>query len=209
MSDGVWQRAWARYRGRKRKRGILFDFLFLVAVVVVLVPPLRRGVVTYAVRATLTQPSLYDKIVFVGADDVLRLKTANGADTVLSFPSSKPVLIAVGSVWSAPTRAGLSSVAKSAERLRGRVDVVFLSSDEPSDVDQYFRRRGYSAIRPLFLCDDWVEGVAEDGVLGQLLMSVPSSALIGADGRVVVKKLGAARWSGARADEAFAVAEGR
>ena len=200
-------RAWQRYRSRKRVRGVVVDFLFLVVLIVALVPPLRRGFMTYAVRAVLTQPRPYDKIVFLGAKDALRLTTTQGSDTLISFPPSRPMLMCFGSVWSAQTRAGLSSIAKSAQKYQASLDFFFITSDVPEDVDDYFNRRGYVCLRPLFLtCDDPSEMSDVDGFVGQLTMSVPSSALIGDDGRVIVKKLGATRWYGATADEAFAIA---
>lgn len=200
-------RAWQRYRSRKRIRGVVIDFLFLVALIVALVPPLRRGFMTYVVRAVLTQPRPYDKIVFLSNDDALMLTTPSGADTLVSFPPARPMLMCFGSVWSAQTRAGLSSIAKSAQKYDGEVDFFFITSDEPEAVDTYFKRRGYSSLRPLFFkhSDAEPEAIA-DGFVGQLAMSVPSSALIGDDGRVIVKKLGATRWCGATADEAFAIA---
>ena len=211
MVEGLWGRAWSRYSGRKRRRGIVLDFLFLAALVVAAVPPLRRGGVTYTVRATLTQPSLYDKILFLGPDDELRFGTGEGEDTLMRFPPSRPTLLVVGSVWSSQTRAGLSSVSQSAEKFGERLDIFFLTSDSKDDVERYFRNRGYApSIRPLYFSEEYaVAANADGGFVGQLLMSVPSSALIGADGRVVVKKLGATKWFGATADEAFAEAEGR
>lgn len=206
-------RAWQRYRSRKRVRGVVVDFLFLVALIVALVPPLRRGFMTYAVRAVLTQPRPYDKIVFLGAEDALRLSTPHGSDTIISFPPSRPMLMCFGSVWSAQTRAGLSSIAKSAQKYKESLDFFFITSDAPEDVEYYFNRRGYISLRPLFFkCSDAEPESEADGFVGQLAMSVPSSALIGDDGRVIVKKLGATRWYGATADEAFCIAledEGR
>ncbi len=200
-------RAWQRYRSRKRVRGVVVDFLFLVALIVALVPPLRRGFMTYAVRAVLTQPRPYDKIVFLGAEDALRLSTPHGSDTTVSFPPSRPLLMCFGSVWSAQTRAGLSSIAKSAQKYQASLDFFFITSDAPEDVDDYFNRRGYTSLRPLFFkCSDAEPESEADGFVGQLAMSVPSSALIGVDGRVIVKKLGATRWYGATADAAFAIA---
>lgn len=206
----LFRRTWARYRARKSARGVALDFLFLAAVVVAVVPPLRRGVMTYALRATLVQPQPYDKIVFLAEADGARLLTPAGRDTLLVFPPPRPVMVNVGSVWSAQSRAELRSMAAAAERLRGRVDFFFVSADEPADVLAYFRRRGYSALRPLFTlrpASDPADG--GDGLVAQMAMSVPSSIIVNSCGQVVVKKLGAARWTGALAETLFQLAQER
>lgn len=206
-------KVWRRYRARKSLRGVVSDFLFLLAMVVALAPPWRRALMTCAVRAMLVQPHLYDKIVFVGAEDPVRLRTPAGADTLLALPLRRPALFNVGSVWRAQTRAELASLNGLARRYAGRIDVFFVSTDAPSDVVAFLGQGGYTALRPLFLsADDCGPGAGEErlgGVLGQLLMSVPSSALVRPDGLLVVKKLGAARWSGESVERACGVALGR
>lgn len=206
-------KVWCRYRARKSQRDVVSDFLFLLVMVVVLVPPLRRGLMTCAVRAMLVQPHLYDKIVFVGADDPVRLRTPRGGDTLVALPLRRPALFNVGSVWRAQTRAELGSLNDLARRYAGRIDVFFVSTDAPADVVAFLRGVGYAALRPLFLsADDCGLGAGEErlgGVLGQLLMSVPSSALVRPDGLLVVKKLGGARWAGERVERACGVALGQ
>lgn len=206
----VFRRAWARYRARKSTRGVVVDFLFLAAVVVAAAPPLRRGVMTYALRVTLVQPQPYDKIVFLGQEDGAWLLTPEGRDTLLSFPPRRPALVNVGSVWSAQSRAEMRSVAAAAERLRGRVDFFFVSADEPADVLGYLRRRGYSALRPLFVPQAGLASAhGAEGLVAQMAMSVPSSIVVDGSGQVVAKKLGAARWAGARAEAIFRQAQER
>lgn len=206
-------KVWRRYRARKSRRGIVSDFLFLLAMIVALVPPLRRGLMTCAVGVMLVQPRLYDKIVFVGAEDSVLLRTPAGADTIVALPLRRPALFNVGSVWRAQTRAELGSLDGLARRYAGQIDVFFVSTDEPADVVAFLDGEGHTALRPLFLsAEDCGPGVGEErlgGVLGQLLMSVPSSALVRPDGLLVVKKLGAARWSGASVERACDVALGR
>lgn len=201
----VLKRVWERYRGRKRRRGVVIDFVFLVAFLVVLVPGWRRGIVTYVVRAVLTQPREYDKIVFLGAGDEIRARGESGADTVLSFQGDRALLVSFGSVWSSQTRAGLSSMARSADKYAGRVGFYFLTEDREEDVREYFGSRGYGGIRVLYVD---VASMGSEGFVGQLAMSVPSSALVRGDGRVIVKKLGATCWYGSRADRCFELAMG-
>lgn len=205
-------KVWRRYRARKSRRGIVSDFLFLLAMVVALSPPLRRELMARVVRAALVQPRVYDKIVFVEAADTARFRTPEGADTLVALPLRRPALFNVGSVWQAQTRAELSSLNDLARRYAGRIDVFFVSTDAPSDVAAYLGERGYAALRPLFLrADGCAPGCGEErlgGVLGQLLMSVPSSALVRPDGLLVVKKLGAAKWVGGRVERACGIALG-
>lgn len=203
---GVVGRAWARYRARKTRKGIALDFAFLGVVIVMAVAPLRRGVMTYALRCVITQPDAYEPIAYAAADSI-EARTAQGADTVLHFPPSTPVALNAASPWSAQSRAEMRSLNRAAERWAGIRFYVIVEPDEAHDMERYMARRHYSALRMLSLRAE-EDGLMEtpDGqrrLSDELLNSVPATMVVDADGQVIVKKFGAARWTGDRIDQIF------
>lgn len=198
--------AWRRYRARKSRKGIVVDFLFLAFVLVVLIPPARRGLMTQALRVTLMQPVRYDKVLYLR--ETVSLQTADGSDTLIRFPSQRPILLNCGSLTSPQSRAELKSLNKFATLYGDRVDVFHVSTDSPDEVVAYMNRWGYTSVRLLFahsVADDpeVVEAsLLERGssVVAEMTMSEPSTMLVDKDGCVIIKKTGAARWSGKKVD---------
>ncbi len=196
--------AWKRYKTRKSKVGIVADLAFLMAVVVVVSPPLRRGVLTYALRMTIVEPDEYDKIVYLDSLDNFTLHNAQGADTMLTFPPSRPMIINVGSIMSPQSRAELRSLNIMADKYAKWMNVYFVSTDEPKDALQYLRRKKYSALRTYFAPDiDYIDSAPDDmqGLASEMIMSEPATIMVDTAGRVRIKKTGAARWTGQKIDK--------
>ncbi len=212
---GAVSRAWKRYRGRKTRIGIVIDFAFLFAVLILAIAPLRRGVMTYILRCAASQPDIYEQIVFVGANDSILATTATGADTTLRFPPGRPTLINTASVWSAQSRAELRSLNIAAERWTGIDFYMLVSADEAEDMTKYMRRKRYTGLHMLIVRDNeddeaeiFDDGVEEPstGLVADMRNSIPATLLIDRDGKVIIKKLGAAKWTGRRIEEAYRLA---
>ncbi len=201
---GVVSTVWQRYRKRKSLKGIVIDFVFLVAVLVAIITPLRRGVMTAVLRLTLIEPVAYDKILYVEDTDSLTLKTPLGRDTLLTFPPSGNVLVNIGSVWSPQTRAELPSLNKFAQKYKELIKVYFISTDDIADAQHYLLKKRYSYLHLLSapdieqICED--DDLEESGIWAEMVMSEPASLLIDTDGQVLIKKMGAAKWTGERID---------
>ncbi len=212
---GAVSRAWRRYRGRKTRVGIAVDFAFLVAVIVVAIAPLRRGLMTYILRCAASQPEVYEQLVFVGASDSIEATTPTGADTTLRFPPQRPTLINTASVWSAQSRAELRSLNIAAGEWTGINFYVLISADEADDMAKYMRRKKYTNLRMLVLHDNedddaeiFDDGVDEPsiGLVADMRNSIPATLLVDRDGKVIIKKLGAAKWTGRRVEAAYQLA---
>ncbi len=194
MAESIIQKAWQHYRQRKSKLGIVTDFLFLVFAIVVLTPPLRFGVGVILSRLALTQPKAYEQTEYL-PNEGLQLHTANGLDTIIMTNLLRPAVYNFGSTWSAQSCAELRSLNKFAQRYANRIDVFFITDEEPSDVERYFNKKGYT-IRPLFYNKETIENSPE--MMHDILIAVPATFMVNANGRIVVKSVGAAQWTGNR-----------
>lgn len=189
-------RAWQRYRTRKSRFGIWTDFLFLLLVVVMLVPPLRDAVQVGLVRAGLMQPHRIDQTIYIGRDKPIRVHDAFGRDTLIFNTFPRPTLYNFGGTWSPQSRAELRSLNRFAERYRGRIDVIFLTDEDTATVRKYWRRRKYNI--PVYYYQPIDQEQNTHDIYDELRMNVPASLLIDRGGKVVVRKFGAAKWTGRR-----------
>lgn len=207
---GVVGRAWVRYRSRKSRKGIATDFAVLAVAIILAVGPLRRGVMTYALRCIIAQPRAYEAIAYTVAADSIEATTPRGDDTTLHFPPKHPTTLNSASLWSAQSRAEMRSLNAAAGKWTNIRFYVITDEDEMTEMGEYMRKKGYNSLRLLGhkRQTDSPEGAdqgcrAEMGVAHELLNSVPSTIVVDGGGQVIVKKLGAAKWTGRNIDKIF------
>lgn len=188
--------AWQRYHSRKSRIGIWTDFLFLLLVVVMVVPPLRDAVQVGLVRVGLRQPHRIDVTMYADGSSPIVVKNSKGVDTLIFNTFPRPTLYNFGGVWSPQSRAELRSLNKFAERYRGRIDVVFLTDEDTATVNRYWRRRNYTI--PVCYYQNIDAEPNLHGIYDELRMNVPASLLVDRGGKVVIRKFGAAKWTGRR-----------
>lgn len=191
-------RVWRKYRARKSTLGIWCDFVVLIAVVILAVPSLRFLVNIGIVRLMSCQPSAVDVELYVSNTDGLDVRTSDGADTCILCDITSPALYNFGSLKSAQTCAELRSLNKFALKYCHEVEVFFLTEESPDEVIPYFSSHGY-VVKPLFYhrTDDFT---MQHDMISELCSSEPATLLVNADGRVIIKKFGAAKWTGKKID---------
>ncbi len=199
---GVLSRTWRRYRSRKSVKGIIIDFAFLAVVIILAIAPLRRAAMTGLLRILLVQPEVFEPMVFLTESDNVDLLTPDGRDTALTFPPARPTLINTCSPWSAQSRAELRSMSKAAEKWDGIDFFLIVEPNEAEEMSRYLNKRGYTKLRLLVFspADDCVLDKGEPGLRDELRHSVPATIVVDAEGQVIAKKTGAARWTGQNAD---------
>lgn len=190
----VIQTAWQKYRARKSTLGIVTDFLFLVIVLVFVIPPLRFGATVQIARLTLHEPNPIDDIYYLGEDKTLTLKNISGTDTTILRQTDRPVIINFGCVTNPQSCAELKSLNKLSAGFAGRLDVYFITDDDTAAVRRYFGRHRYT-IKPLFYEPQYFDANDHE-LFHELQASLPASLLIAPNRRIVIKKFGAAKWTG-------------
>jgi len=194
MKDSVLKRAWQHYSSRKSKFGIVTDFLFLVFAVFVLVEPLRFGTMVWLSRIALSQPIENEQVEYV--DTVgYTFKTIEGSDTLMMKHRDVIEIYNFGGTWSAQSCAELRSLNKLAILYGDNIRIFFITDEEPQVVGKYFNKKKY-IIKPLFYDNEEMSESITN--LQEVISHVPATLLVTQEGRVVVKSIGAARWTGRR-----------
>lgn len=196
------KKAWATYKKRKTRLGIVIDFCLVALLIFITVPDLRMRLMVNAIRLTLRQPQVLQDEYYLLLPGSLRAYTPEGDLYVWPDTTENTVLVNFGALWSAQNRAELKSLNDFWEKYKSEVDVMYLTFDGAEEVEDYMEKRGYGFKR-LYLRKDEISELEreEDGMIVDLAHSIPSSILLDKNGKIIIKKFGAARWTGARVDE--------
>ncbi len=164
----------------------MFDFLFLLLILAMVIPASRRTMSSFVVRQTLISPRESAKTIFLDDDDwQFSVMSYDGEFFNLKDFEGKPVFINYWATWCPPCIAELPSIQNLYNQYRDKVHFIFISNENPDVVKAFMERRGYDL--PLYAHAGPVPDAFESSVL-------PTTFVIGAGGRIVLYKTGAARW---------------
>ncbi len=177
---------WEKYKNNKRWWSILLDFLFLVLILAMLIPDARKSMSAFVVRHTMFSPRESSKTIFLDEDDWrMSLMSYSGEQVELSEMKGKPVFINFWATWCPPCIAEMPSLQNLYNRYKDDVHFVFISNENPDVVMKFMESRDYNL--PLYRLAGRVPEAFEASTL-------PTTILVGAGGRMVLYKTGAARW---------------
>lgn len=196
------KKAWATYKNRKTRLGIVIDFCLVALLIFITIPDLRMRLMVNTIRLTLRQPQAIQDQQYYLSPQALRAYTSEGE--LYEWPDTleKPLLINFGALWSAQNRAELKSLNVFWEKYKEKIDVLYVTFDSADEVEEYMEARSYGFKR-LYIREDEMSMLEreEDGMIVDLIYSIPSSVLLDTDSKVVIKKFGAAKWRGGRVDD--------
>ncbi len=183
--------SWDKYRRKKSLAGIISDFVFLLLIVSLLIPATRKLVMTEITRLALFSPRTTNEIVYLEPQDLHWSVTSidNGIEKQLQFPASKPVLINFWATWCPPCLAELPALQKLYDEYADKVDFYFISDEEPQKLKSFMAEKGYTI--PVYILNSRVEGRLYS-------RSIPSTYFIGPNGRLILSKIGAAKWNSSK-----------
>lgn len=195
------KKAWATYKNRKTRLGIVIDFCLVALLIFITIPDLRMRLMVNSIRLMLRQPQEIQDERYYLSPRTLRAYTMDGV--LYEWPDTleKPMLLNFGALWSAQNRAEMKTLSVFSEKYRDQIDVLYITFDSADEVEEYMEVRGYMFKR-LYLKEDEMSELEreEGGMIVDLIHSIPSSVILDTDFRVVVKKFGAAKWKGERVD---------
>lgn len=181
---------WQKYRRRKSISGIASDFIFLCLILFMLIPATRRMGLSALIKVGLFQPKATKEVIYLQPGDLnWSLTDANGQLHTLRFPSDKPVLINFWATWCPPCIAELPTLHALYEEYHHKVDFYFISNESPQTLDAFWAERAYRL--PVYRLSGSVSGALHS-------TGIPATFLISPQGRVIMKKTGAAKWNGSK-----------
>lgn len=179
---------WHKYRRKKTIWGIAFDFVFTVLLIAMLFPSSRRIVSSTIIRYSMFQPRETDELIYLkDADYEWYLTDMEGRRHVFSEFKDKQVFVNFWATWCPPCIAEMPSIQRLYKEYGDSVVFVLASREDRQTIKRFLEKRKYTF--PVYLLQGSVPGIFAS-------RSIPASFLISREGKVLMKKQGAARWDG-------------
>lgn len=188
--SGFLKKQWNNYRRKKTKMGIILDFLFFALLIGMLIPGSRKVISSTIIRYTMMQPRENKEIVFVNESDLnWKLISDKGKIVYPKRSLGKPVFINFWATWCPPCVAEMPSIQKFYDKYKGKVDFYLISNEDMRTMQEHLRKRGLHL--PVYQLNGRVSAKFYS-------RKIPTSFLISPQGKIVMKKSGAADWDGKR-----------
>jgi thiol-disulfide isomerase/thioredoxin len=184
------QNQWHKYRRKKTSAGIILDFLFFALLIAMLIPDSRKVVSSTVIRYTMFQPRESRDVVYVDANKLKwHLTDMNGQQASPHQSLGKPIFINFWATWCPPCIAELPSIQKLYDQYKDQVDFYLITQEDENTINEFLERRDYQL--PIYRLH---------GHVSDLFYSrkIPASFLISPEGKLVMKKHGAANWDGSK-----------
>jgi len=193
-------KGWFRkeYQKFKKKRWYskLFDLLFVVLLVLVIIPATRKELMTYAskVRMYLTRVEADEQKEELTGERTLVFRDAEGEQSRIGEYLDKPVFINYWATWCPPCRAEMPTLEKLYQQYGEEIHFLFISSEPMNKQQDFLKQQGYDL--PVYQLASRPGGSFSYSVL-------PTSLIIDRENRVVLRKEGAVNWQSKGVREIF------
>jgi len=155
-----------------------------------LIPFSRKFVATGMNKLTMHRPAIIREASRVSLTDGDYEWNLMGPDgTAISFSEFKDevVFLSIWATWCPPCRAEMPNIQSLFEQYGDRVSFVLASQEDPETIHRFMEEHGYSM--PVYR-------LVQNPPPRLSTSSVPTTFLITPDGKIHVRKTGAARWDG-------------
>jgi thiol-disulfide isomerase/thioredoxin len=179
---------WESYAQKKTKAGIVFDILFVLFFIAMLIPTSRKAVSSFIIHYTMMAPKEESNAQKLSDDDYQwRYRDMEGEAINFEELKGKVIVLNFWATWCPPCVAELPSIQKLYEDFGEKVEFVLISDEENFTIKSFFRKKGYDL--PVYHPMDQVPEALYS-------RSLPTTFVISKDGRIVMSKKGAANWHG-------------
>ncbi len=184
-----------KYYKKKSTLSIIFDVLFYLLIILIIIPGTRTQVVSTIKRITLIPPlglnsGSGEKIS--EADYQWSFQEMNGKTINLGQMKGEVVFLNFWATWCPPCIAEMPSIEKLHEKYGDRIKIVLISQENPQTVNAFLKKNKYTL--PTYISDGSVPVIFKS-------RSIPTSFLISPEGKIVLKKKGAAKWNSRKVEK--------
>jgi thiol-disulfide isomerase/thioredoxin len=175
---------------RKSKLTLVFDILFYLFILLMIIPPTRKKVLSMILRVTLHQPifsSASDSGSLNNEDLTWELISHSGERVAFSQLQDSVIFLNFWATWCPPCIAEMPGIQKLYDEFGDRVSFILVSQEPPSTVNNFLEKHGYSLPThlPMFQTPEIFDH-----------RSIPTTFIISRSGEVVMKHKGATKWDG-------------
>jgi len=185
---GFWAEQWHKYRRKKTIWGIAFDFIFTALLISMLFPASRKIVSATIIRYSMFQPRETEDLIYLKENDYnWYLVDMNGNRHPFSEFKGQPVFLNLWATWCPPCIAEMPSIQRLYDEYGDKMAFVLASQEEANTIQAFVKSKGYTF--PIYNLAGGMPNVLSS-------RSIPASFLISSEGKVIMKKQGAAKWDG-------------
>ena len=177
------------YFKKKKPLSIIFDALFVLILVLLLIPGTRKETAAFFIRwISFPASSLDADEQFRISEEAISWKIYDMKGNTVHFDelNQKPVFLNIWATWCPPCIAELPGIQSLHEAYAEDVSFVLISNENPGTISAFLEKNGYDEL-PVYFASQVPGDFATQ--------SIPATFIIDSDHRVVLKKLGAARWN--------------
>lgn len=182
---------WEKYSRKKRWWTIALDFIFAGLLIAMLFPATRKPLSAFLIRQTLFSPSEQENVVYLSDNDWSMQLASEREERVMSLAQfqGKPVFLNFWATWCPPCIAEMPSIQELYNEYKDEVAFVLVSNESVDVIRNFFDKHDYSF--PVYILRGGVPAVFETS-------TIPSTYLIGSNGRLLISKTGAAKWNSSK-----------
>ena len=181
------KKRWTKYIAKKSRIAIVFDFLFVLLLIAIIIPGTRQKLSSTIIKYTMFQPRETKEVVYLRESN-WKLKGKNGSVIDFEKLEGKVLFINFWATWCPHCIAEMSSIQKLYNLYGNQIDFLLISNEEQNVIDGFMKKKGYKI--PVY---HNLSGEVPRELYSQ---SIPATYLISKNGRIVISKKGAADWSG-------------
>ena len=179
----------SNYFKKKKPLSIFFDAVFVILILLLLIPATRKETAAFFIRWTSLPAGQLDEeeAYNIGADTRLwKIYDSQGNYHEFSELNDKPVFLNFWATWCPPCVGEMPSIQELYDTYGDEVNFVLVTNEIPEVVTNFMEQNDYQNLPVYFAMQ------APPAFASQAL---PTTFIIGKDGKVWVKKKGAARWN--------------
>lgn len=188
MKDYLRKR-WKTYWETKSWFSKFTDLLFILLVIAMLIPASRKNISAFAAGLMAGSPKTLATDKQIQLDQVAyqwRLQDADGNEVQFADLKGKVVFLNFWATWCPPCIAEMPDIQDFYDSYGEKVSFLLVTDEAPETVEAFMTRKGYQM--PIYYHRGGVPAVFATN-------SIPTSFLINPDGRIVIRKTGAAKWN--------------
>ena len=177
-----------KYYQKKSKLSIIFDVLFYLLILLIIIPGTRTKVVSTIKRITLIPPlglNATTGVEISTKDYQWSFQEMNGKTVSLEQMKGEVIFLNFWATWCPPCIAEMPSIQKLHDIYGDKIKMVLVSQENPETIKAFLEKNQYSM--PTYILTGPIPEVFQS-------RSIPSSFLISPEGKLILKKKGAAKW---------------
>lgn len=119
---------WNKYRRKKTRLGIIFDFVFTGILIAMLFPGSRRSIMSTFIRLSMFQPHETEEIIYIDQREYdWQLETIDGQKVNLNDFRGKTIFLNLWATWCPPCLAEMPSIQKLYDQYKDNVAFVMVT----------------------------------------------------------------------------------